>query len=82
MPAQSQRSFSELLDTPEQADWQEFVQRKLHTPNAPWRTLDQFSSELAAEQAGVSAAADPERNRKILEELRRHAERLRQRFPS
>ena len=64
------RSFPELLDAGERADWQAFVRDKLHADEAPWLTLPRYRARLA-EMRAESPGDDP-----LLDSLEAHAARL------
>ncbi|MCP5179341.1 MAG: exodeoxyribonuclease I [Pseudomonadales bacterium] len=67
------RSFPELLDAAEQAEWTAFVRDKLAATRVPWRTLTAFETELAALRAeGVA----PE----LVAQLEAHGRELRTRY--
>jgi len=75
------RSFPELLQPEEAAEWREFVVAKLNAGEAPWRTLESFRAELDAERARVAEAGDT-RAERILAELATYGNSLAERYPA
>ena len=67
------RSFPQLLQGDEPAEWSEFVRRKLSAEKAPWRTLTVFEAEVAAIR---SEGAAPE----LVSQLENHLEALRSQY--
>jgi exodeoxyribonuclease-1 len=77
------RSFPELMNPEERADWHSFVAEKLTAGDAPWLTRQGFErrlEELEVVWAGVADSAEAARATAILHALRSHAGRLRQEY--